>query len=194
MIMEENKKLLITGGAGFIGSAVIRHIINNTNHSVINVDKLTFKTVIENTPLVSIDLCLVCEGQILLGKRNNEPLKGKWFTPGGRIYKNETWQHALLRITKTELGLPGLAVESFTLMGIWDHFYDNSVIDQNISTHYVNLPHYAHFKSKPELTLDAQHGDLQWFDLLLVSTDEKFHSYMHNYAKWLLNKMENKHY
>jgi dTDP-glucose 4,6-dehydratase len=40
--MEENKKLLITGGAGFIGSAVIRHIINNTTHSVINVDKLTY--------------------------------------------------------------------------------------------------------------------------------------------------------
>ena len=36
-----NKKLLITGGAGFIGSAVIRHIIDNTNHSVVNVDKLT---------------------------------------------------------------------------------------------------------------------------------------------------------
>jgi dTDP-glucose 4,6-dehydratase len=34
-----NKKLLITGGAGFIGSAVIRHIINNTDHSVINVDR-----------------------------------------------------------------------------------------------------------------------------------------------------------
>ena len=37
-----SKKLLITGGAGFIGSAVIRHIIDNTNHSVINVDKLTY--------------------------------------------------------------------------------------------------------------------------------------------------------
>ena len=37
------KKLLITGGAGFIGSAVIRHIINNTNHSVVNVDKLTYQ-------------------------------------------------------------------------------------------------------------------------------------------------------
>ena len=36
------KKLLVTGGAGFIGSAVIRHIINNTGHSVINVDKLTY--------------------------------------------------------------------------------------------------------------------------------------------------------
>jgi dTDP-glucose 4,6-dehydratase len=37
-----SKKLLITGGAGFIGSAVIRHIINNTNHSVVNIDKLTY--------------------------------------------------------------------------------------------------------------------------------------------------------
>jgi dTDP-glucose 4,6-dehydratase len=36
------KKLLITGGAGFIGSAVIRHIINNSNHSVINIDDLTY--------------------------------------------------------------------------------------------------------------------------------------------------------
>ena len=36
------KKLLITGGAGFIGSAVIRHIINNTKYSVVNVDKLTY--------------------------------------------------------------------------------------------------------------------------------------------------------
>ena len=35
-------KILITGGAGFIGSAVIRHIINNTDHKVINVDKLTY--------------------------------------------------------------------------------------------------------------------------------------------------------
>ena len=34
--------ILVTGGAGFIGSAVIRHYIANTNHTVINVDKLTY--------------------------------------------------------------------------------------------------------------------------------------------------------
>ncbi|MGS2718006.1 dTDP-glucose 4,6-dehydratase [Eionea flava] len=34
--------ILVTGGAGFIGSAVIRHIINNTNDHVVNVDKLTY--------------------------------------------------------------------------------------------------------------------------------------------------------
>jgi dTDP-glucose 4,6-dehydratase len=47
-------KILVTGGAGFIGSAVVRHIINKTQDSVINVDKLTYAGNLES--LVSIEL------------------------------------------------------------------------------------------------------------------------------------------
>jgi len=44
----DTKKILITGGAGFIGSALIRHIVNDTKHVTINVDKLTYAGNIES--------------------------------------------------------------------------------------------------------------------------------------------------
>ena len=37
-----NKRFLITGGAGFIGSSLIRYIIQKTNFVVYNIDKLTY--------------------------------------------------------------------------------------------------------------------------------------------------------
>lgn len=46
-------KILVTGGAGFIGSAVIRHIIQNTNNQVLNIDKLTYAGNLES--LTEID-------------------------------------------------------------------------------------------------------------------------------------------
>ncbi len=153
-------------------------------------DAQTFRTVIENAPLVSIDLCLVNEGRILLGKRANEPLKGEWFTPGGRIYKDETWQSALSRVVKVELGLDFLRVEDFSLMGIWDHFYAESAVGKDISTHYVNLTHCIFLKSKPDVIEDQQHNEFQWFDLSLVSYGDSFHPYIKNYAEWLLNVKE----
>ncbi len=41
-VSKAHMKYLITGGAGFIGSAVIRYIIQNTQNEVLNIDKLTY--------------------------------------------------------------------------------------------------------------------------------------------------------
>ena len=48
-----SKKFLITGGAGFIGSAVCRTILNNSGHSIVNIDKLTYAGNLES--LVSLE-------------------------------------------------------------------------------------------------------------------------------------------
>ena len=46
-------KILVTGGAGFIGSALVRYIINNTDSSVVNLDKLTYAGNLESLKSVA---------------------------------------------------------------------------------------------------------------------------------------------
>ena len=48
-------KYLVTGGAGFIGSAVIRHLIQYTSHHVVNLDKLTYAGNLDSLAEVSND-------------------------------------------------------------------------------------------------------------------------------------------
>jgi dTDP-glucose 4,6-dehydratase len=42
--------IFVTGGAGFIGSAVIRHLLRDTNARVINIDKLTYAANLGSLP------------------------------------------------------------------------------------------------------------------------------------------------
>ena len=81
-------------------------------------DISTFRAVVKDAPSVSIDLCIIYNVKILLGHRNNEPLKGAWFMLGGRILKNEAYFDCLRRVARSKLGLTGEDAKEARLMGI----------------------------------------------------------------------------
>ena len=66
-----SKTILVTGGAGFIGSAVVRHIIESTQDSVVNVDKLTYAgnleslESVENNPRYAFEQVDICDAKAL---------------------------------------------------------------------------------------------------------------------------------
>lgn len=143
-------------------------------------------------PLVSIDLVVTNpDGNLLLGLRNNAPARGWWFTPGGRIRKNEPLADAKRRVAHDELGLPAAALARAIPMGAWDHFYPDSAFDPRVSTHYVNLPLWLALTRAEAQALalpqgpGEQHAQWQWLALDQAASDASVHAYVRVYAAWV---------
>lgn len=144
-----------------------------------------FATVISSTPLISVDLLIVnTRGELLLGKRNNKPAQGSWFVPGGRVFKNESIAQAISRISQSELGV-SLAQKNGSFKGHFEHFYQDSVINDDIDTHYVVLAY--HYEVSDDLVISpcSQHIELSWHRPSDVQTSEDVHCYTKAYLEYI---------
>ena len=142
-------------------------------------DNQIFKTVINSTPLISIDLLVKNDNKILLGKRINKPAQGYLFSIGGRVYKNETIDIAMMRIAKNELNIELKLTPRF--IGVFEHFYDDSIYD-GLSTHYVNLAYEIEIQETLNLPTE-QHSEYQWLTIDELLKNKQVHKYVKDYFK-----------
>lgn len=150
-------------------------------------DNKTFETVIQSTPLIAIDLVVVNEkNQLLIGKRLNRPAQNYWFVPGGRILKNESLNNAFKRLTLTELGKE-IELKQATLLGVFEHFYQDSVFSEQASTHYINVAHVIYLKQKEleSLPEGEQHNSYQWHNIATIENNPEIHKYTKAYIPGL---------
>lgn len=144
----------------------------------------TFKSVIQHTPLISIDLIVRNEqGEVLLGKRVNAPAKGYWFVPGGRVRKNETLDDAFVRLVREELGIEsGVTRTDAKFLGVFEHFYDNCVFGDDVSTHYIVLGYELIYQDLKNISKNKdQHENYDVFNISRLKLMENVHQYSKNY-------------
>ncbi|MBD3839929.1 MAG: NUDIX domain-containing protein [Epsilonproteobacteria bacterium] len=139
-----------------------------------------FKTVVEYTPLISIDLVTAYKGKILLGKRKNKPAKDYYFTTGGIVRKNETFADAKKRIAKSELGIE--LTQEPRYIGVFEHFYEDSIFD-DISTHYVNHGYLLELDNELINIPKEQHSNYKWFSIEELLQSDEVHRYVKDYFK-----------
>jgi len=147
-----------------------------------------FEMAVAALPLVSVDLVVMNPaGQLLMGQRCNAPARHWWFTPGGRVRKNEPFAACFRRIALSELGLEVRELQRTQLMGVWDHFYEDSAFSADVSTHYVNLPHMVRLSHSLDLaTLPTdQHSAWRWQDAAAAAVADDVHPYVRAYAQWV---------
>ena len=153
---------------------------NQANYAALPIDK--FKDVVENTPLISIDFIIKDNtDNYLLGKRVNKPAVGYWFTLGGRVLKNETINHAIKRLSKKEFNQE-ITIDSLKFHGVYEHFYSDSFVDENISTHYIILAYELERQQKLDLPKN-EHSEYKYFSYEEIMQDSTVHKYVKDYLK-----------
>ena len=158
-----------------------------------SLDNKLWKTIVDNMPIPAKDLLIYNEDNgLLMGKRRNKPAQNFYFVPGGRVFKNESKQEAICRISREEIDFR-IELKDFLSLGTYDHFYEDSIWeDSSLSTHYVVEAIFI--KTQSSETFDnfgSQHSELKWINESNVDK-ENVHKYSKKYLLDILEMQKNK--
>ena len=120
-----------------------------------------YRRVLETMPIVCVDGLIVDEqGKFLLVKRENEPLKGEYWFPGGRLLRGEKIEAAIRRKMREELSTE---VEVIKLLGHFEEFYERTEQGNPAGLHAISFVFLLRLVQE-DIRLDDQSADWGWFE------------------------------
>lgn len=138
-----------------------------------------WEDIVRHVPIVSVDLVVHTPDGVVLGKRANQPAKGEWFVPGGRIHKRERLTDAVDRLVTEELGVETVQIQES--LGAYEHIYDTGGPDGS-GKHYLANGFVVDTNcTVEEMTLDEQHCAVRAFTPAELPAD--IHEYTAAYLR-----------
>ncbi len=133
-----------------------------------------YKKIIGTVPILTVDIVIVHKGKFLLHKRANEPYKGFWWTPGGRVILQESPERAAIRKAYQEVGL---RVKLDKILGTLNAPEKR----WGIKSQTVSIVYLAHLlRAKQSILLDFQAADAQWFSRIPQRTQKDVRGLLRN--------------
>ena len=108
-------------------------------------------------PIFCIDFLFCCNKTFLLLKRTDEPLKGVFWPPGGRLRFREEIDHMAFRIQTKEIGT---YYEDYKIVGFSNYFFENC--KNNRALHTPTILYKIEIDKKFNPILDKSHSDFIW--------------------------------
>jgi len=117
-----------------------------------------YDQILKTMPIPCVDLLVVDNaGYILLVKRQNEPAKGQWWFPGGRVYYKEKRKDAAIRKLKEECNLDAINIQE---LGTYDLILDNNIT--NSMVHGITTLFFMDVHNREPFKVDDQSIDADW--------------------------------
>jgi colanic acid biosynthesis protein WcaH len=120
------------------------------------IKKDLYKEIIKNVPILCIDLIVMYQDQYLLVKRKDNPLKGEWWVPGGRVQIGETVEATAKRKLIEELGL--VFDGSVDLVGIYEDVFSKSSLGVHVYQ-TMSIVFRVILKDTPTINIDITSSD-----------------------------------
>ena len=131
------------------------------------IDDDGYATIQKKMPIATVDALIVHHGKLLLMKRNNPPVKGEWWVPGGRIFKNESIEDAVKRKVFEETGLQCTVIKQ---LGVINQIFPEC--------HTISI-FYLVECNRTDVKLNTEHSDYKWVSEL----PENSHQYLRHMVK-----------